>query len=126
MSEQHLMETLARDWCIRIGDVFDVEVADECLRYCRNERTVPPTRLLFDLTRTRLVTTAGIGTMLYIKSTYQVADDAAIILYQDAAVGEMLRESRIHRLFQLHARAALPVPDRVTSARGWEWCHAPE
>jgi anti-anti-sigma regulatory factor len=120
------METTEQDWCIRIGEVFDFAVACECLRHCRDDRAAPPARLLFDLTRTRLLSTAGIGTMLHIKNAFQVTDDNAVIVYQDAAVGELLRVSRIHRSFQIQAREATPGASGNPSAHEWEWCNAAE
>ena len=111
MHATQLAETTDRGWCIRIGEVFDLEVAAECLRHCRDDKTFPPEKLLFDLTRTRLLSTAGIGAMLHIKHEYQVNDERAVIVYQDPAVGELLRLSRLHQSFQL-------------LARGWEDCHA--
>ena len=95
-----------REWCIRIGEVFDFDAALECLRQCREDRRCLPDSLRFDLTRTRLLSTAGIGVMLHIWSDYQLAPGHAVIEYQDPQVGEMLNLSGIQRAFRVHCRDA--------------------
>lgn len=97
-------ERADREWCIRIGEVFDFDAALECLRQCREDRRCLPDSLHFDLTRTRLLSTAGIGVMLYIRSDYQLAPGHAVIEYQDPQVGEMLHLSGIQRAFRVERR----------------------
>lgn len=89
MRTTHLEITAHRGWCIRIGNLFDIEVTRALLSQCYAHRHSPPRHLQFDLTRTCMLTTVGIGAMLHIKSAYQVATGNAVILYHLPEVGDL-------------------------------------
>jgi anti-anti-sigma regulatory factor len=65
--------------------------------------------LRFDLTRTRLLSTAGIGVMLHIRSDYQLAPGHAVIEYQDPQVGELLLLSGMQRCFVVRHQTSFPI-----------------
>ncbi|MDD5390181.1 MAG: hypothetical protein PHD37_12595 [Gallionellaceae bacterium] len=109
MNPPFLMEASAREWRIRIGEIFDVDVARDCLRHCREDRKGLPKRLVFDLTQTRMLHTVGFGTMLYLKGRYRVTDGNAVILYADPEVGQLLRLAHLDRSFQLQAQGREPA-----------------
>lgn len=97
------LDTTDKQWRIRIGEVFDIEMARACLRHCREgeNREGQPSRVVFDLTRTRIVHTAGLGVMHYIKGVFRVADGQAAIQFAHPDVGCILRLARMDRAFQL-------------------------
>lgn len=103
-------DTAEPEWRIQIGEVFDLDTARESLRHCREERKGRPKRMVFDLSQTRLLHTAGIGAMLYLKSTYRVGDDNAFIVYQHPEVGQILRLAHLDRSFQLREPGQTPAP----------------
>lgn len=104
MKATSMTEVPEQEWCIRIGEVFDIEVARACLRHCREDKKGLPKRLVFDLTQTRMLHSVGFGTMLYLKGRYRVADRDAVILYADPEVGQLLRQAHLDRSFQLLAQ----------------------
>ncbi len=99
--DTRITETAERQWRIEIGALFDIEAARACLRQCRNLSNTQPRGLLFDLTRTRSLHTAGIGAMMHIKSTYLTERSNAVIVFHDQSVGEILHLARLDRLFEL-------------------------
>ncbi len=99
MKQIRSVEIPKGEWCIRVGEIFDFDAALECLRQCREDLHYLPDNLRFDLTRTRLLSTAGIGVMLHIRSDYQLAPGHAVIEYQNPQVGALLHLSGIQRSF---------------------------
>ncbi|MEW5770565.1 MAG: STAS domain-containing protein [Pseudomonadota bacterium] len=94
-------ESVDREWRIRIGEVFDLDEARRCMRHCREHPPEGPASLVFDLSETRSLYTAGIGAMLHLKSCYGVRDGDAAIIYRHGEVGELLRLVRLDRAFRL-------------------------
>lgn len=101
MTTANLAATAGHELRLQIAEEFDFAAAKQCLRQCREDTARQPTRLTFDLTRTRRLHTLGLGTMLYIVSRYGMANGNATIVYADPAVGDLLKMARLDRWFQL-------------------------
>lgn len=104
----------ANEWRIRVGEVFDVEEAKDCIQRFRGFKEGCLRRLVFDLTATRHLHTAGLGTMLFIRSCCQVPDEEAHIVYTDPQVGMILRLANLERWFTLLPEGAALRDEKVS------------
>ena len=67
MDTKPSFEQQGGEWRIRVGAVFDVAEARSCIHRFRGFKEDRPSRLVFDLTGTRNLQTAGLGAMLFIR-----------------------------------------------------------
>ena len=104
----------ANEWRIRVGEVFDVEEARACIQRFRGFKEGRLRGLVFDLTETRTLHTAGLGTMLYIRSCCQVSNEDAHIVYFDPQVGMILRLANLERWFTLLPQGAALREEKVS------------
>lgn len=86
---------------IRVADTFDVEEAKACMQRFRGFKGGRVGRLVFDLSKTQHLHTAGLGTMLYIRSCCPVSDENAHIVFHHPSVGMILRLANLDRWFRL-------------------------
>lgn len=103
----------ADEWRIRVGDVFDVEEAKACMQRFRGFAGRRLRRLVFDLTGTRDLHTAGLGTMLFIRSCCKVSDEDAHIVFQNPQVGMILRLANLDRWFTLLPQGGAQLDDKM-------------
>ena len=104
----------ANEWRIRVGKIFDVEEAKACIQRFRNFKEDRLRRLVFDLTDTHNIHTAGLGTMLFIRGCCQVPDEDAHIIYLDPQVGMILKLANLGRWFTLVPEGAALHEEKVS------------
>ncbi len=112
MDTKRSFEQQTGEWRIRVGAVFDVEEAKACIHRYRDFKEDRPRRLVFDLTGTRNLHTAGLGAMLFIRGCCQVHDADAHIVYQDPHIDMILRLAKLERWFTLLPQGAARAGDR--------------
>lgn len=111
-------------WCIQVAETFDVDEAKACLQRFRGVSTGRLRRLMFDLRATRHLHTAGLGTMLFIRSCCEVPDSEAHIVYNDPQVGMILRLANLDRWFTLMPEGAALAGEKIPMRHGVEARHA--
>jgi len=114
----------AEAWRIRVAEAFDVDEAKACIKHFCGYSTGRLRRLVFDLTGTRRLHTAGLGTMLFIRSCCEIADADAQIVYNDPQVGMVLRLANMDRWFTLIPEGAALKGEKVPARQHEGTSHA--
>lgn len=89
---------------IKVGRHFGLDEAVLCMRNCPHPSVGSARRVVFDLCGTKTIQTAGLGFMLMVKERCQLEREHAVIVYDDAHIGQMLYLSHFEEKFHLVLR----------------------